>query len=218
MSAIEAAKSNQDPSILSRSIVVITCSTRPGRIGHLIAKHVTSQLTSCLLGLDNRGLHISSIDLRSHPLPLLDEFGIPAKYPAANPTPHYTHEHSRAWSAEILKHSAFIFITPQYNWGYPAAIKNAMDYLFHEWTGKPTLVVSYGGHGGGKAAAQLVQVCHGLRMKVVERTVGYKINIEESSNTRESGAFSEERLEFWKRENTDEELKERFEDLVELLN
>jgi NAD(P)H-dependent FMN reductase len=183
----------------------------------LIAQHVTSQLTS-FSGLGNRGLNISSIDLRSHPLPLLDESGIPAKYPAANPTPHYTHEHSRAWSTEILKHSAFIFVTPQYNWGYPAAIKNAIDYLFHEWTGKPALVVSYGGHGGGKAAAQLVQVCEGLRMKAVVPTVGYKINLEESQSARERGGFDGDRLQFWKTESIDDELKERFEDLVGLLN
>ena len=45
----------------------------------------------------------------------------------------------------------------QYNWGYPASLKNALDYLYHEWTGKPAGIISYGGHGGGKAAAQLLQ-------------------------------------------------------------
>lgn len=46
----------------------------------------------------------------------------------------------------------------QYNWGYPAALKNAIDYLYHEWKGKPAAIVSYGTRGGGKAAAQLQQV------------------------------------------------------------
>jgi hypothetical protein len=54
-------------------------------------------------------------------------------------------------------------------------------------------------------------------MKVVDRTLGYKINIEKSSNTRE-GVFSKERREFWKTERIDEELKERFVDPMELLN
>ena len=46
----------------------------------------------------------------------------------------------------------------QYNWGYPAALKNAVDYLYHSWNGKPAMIVSYGSHGGGKGAAQLKQV------------------------------------------------------------
>ena len=46
----------------------------------------------------------------------------------------------------------------QYNWGYPAALKNALDYLYRSWNGKPAMIVSYGSHGGGKGAAQLKQV------------------------------------------------------------
>ena len=46
----------------------------------------------------------------------------------------------------------------QYNWGYPAALKNALDFLYKEWHNKPAGIISYGGHGGGKAAAQLQQV------------------------------------------------------------
>lgn len=46
----------------------------------------------------------------------------------------------------------------QYNWGYPAALKNALDYLYHEWLGKPAVIITYGTRGGGKAAAQLQQV------------------------------------------------------------
>ena len=59
----------------------------------------------------------------------------------------------------------YFFVTPQYNWGYPASLKNALDHLFNEWTGKPAVIVSYGHRGGGKAAAQLRQVLEGLRMR-----------------------------------------------------
>ncbi|KAJ6585596.1 NADPH-dependent FMN reductase-like protein, partial [Mycena capillaripes] len=58
----------------------------------------------------------------------------------------------------------FIFLTPQYNWGYPAALKLALDALYFEWTNKPVLVLSYGNRGGGKSAAQLRQVLDGLHM------------------------------------------------------
>lgn len=46
----------------------------------------------------------------------------------------------------------------QYNCGYPAVLKNALDYLYHEWRGKSAGIISYGGQGGGQGAAQLAEV------------------------------------------------------------
>jgi NAD(P)H-dependent FMN reductase len=99
---------------------------------------------------------------------MCDEPGIPSEI--TDPS-GYSYDHTRQWSAEISSHSAFIFVTPQYNWSFPASIKNAIDYLYHEWKGKPAVIVSYGGHGGGKAAAQLHQVLLGIRMRVMETRV-----------------------------------------------
>jgi len=84
----------------------------------------------------------------------------------------YIQPHTRLWSEEISKYKGFVFVTPQYNWGYPAILKNAIDYLFNEWKGKSAMVVSYGGHGGGKAAVQLRGVLEGVRMSVVETMPG----------------------------------------------
>jgi NAD(P)H-dependent FMN reductase len=85
---------------------------------------------------------------------------------------NYIQPHTRAWSEEISKYKGYVFVTPQYNWGYPAILKNAIDYLFNEWKGKAAMIVSYGGHGGGKAAVQLKGVLEGCRMGVVERMPG----------------------------------------------
>ncbi|WP_317624034.1 NADPH-dependent FMN reductase [Brevibacterium casei] len=61
--------------------------------------------------------------------------------------------------AEIVSEAdGIVFVTPQYNGGYPASLKNAIDYLFAEWRDKPALIVSYGGHGGGMSGAQLRSV------------------------------------------------------------
>ena len=76
----------------------------------------------------------------------------------------YHNEHTRAWSREIASYDAFIFVSPQYNWGYPATLKNAIDYLFNEWVAKPAMIVTYGGFGGGKCAVQLRSVLEGIRM------------------------------------------------------
>jgi len=75
-----------------------------------------------------------------------------------------------ARTIRIAAAAGLVFVTPQYNWGYPAALKNALDHLYLEWAGKPALIVAYGGHGGTRCAAQLSQVCEGLRMSPV--TVG----------------------------------------------
>ncbi len=67
---------------------------------------------------------------------------------------------------------AYIFVSSQHNWGIPAGLKNAIDYLFNEWKGKPAAIVTYGGHGGDKAGKQLqVVLGGGIDMRVVETQV-----------------------------------------------
>ncbi|KAJ9288381.1 hypothetical protein DTO021C3_3900 [Paecilomyces variotii] len=116
----------------------------------------------------NPSATLSLIDLLEWDLPMFNEPGVPSQITSPD---QYTHPHTQRWSKEIASYDAFIFVTPQYNWGYPAALKNAIDYLYNEWKGKPAMIVSYGGHGGGKAAAQLKQVLHGLHMRPTERAV-----------------------------------------------
>ncbi|KAM0332412.1 hypothetical protein ACHAQA_002692 [Verticillium albo-atrum] len=109
------------------------------------------------------------VDIAALDLPFFNEPGIPSKI--LDPA-DYAHEHTRAWSRTISALDAFIFVTPQYNWGIPAGLKNAIDYLFHEWKGKPAMIVSYGGHGGDKCAAALSLVLRGgIGVHVVEKTV-----------------------------------------------
>ncbi len=62
----------------------------------------------------------------------------------------------------------FLFVFPQYNWGYPGVLKNALDYLYDEWRGKPASLFTYGTRGGNKAAAQFVIVLNGLHMQVLD--------------------------------------------------
>lgn len=103
-----------------------------------------------------------------HPLgPVSDEV-IPAMVPTDG---SYAHDKVSEWSKLVKSCHAFIILTPQYNWGYPGDLKNALDHLYSEWRGKPVMVVTYGGHGGEKCGTQLRQVLAGLRMKVIEDTV-----------------------------------------------
>ena len=55
-------------------------------------------------------------------------------------------------------------ITPEYNHGYPAVLKNALDYVYKEWNGKKIGFVGYGVIGAARAIEQLRQVAIELRM------------------------------------------------------
>jgi NAD(P)H-dependent FMN reductase len=106
------------------------------------------------------GIIYEKIDLKDWPLPMDDEPGIPA-------LGVYAQAHTQAWSEKVRKADGFVWVTPQYNWGYPAPLKNALDHLYDEWRGKPVVIVTYGGHGGSKCAGQLKQVAGGLKMRVM---------------------------------------------------
>lgn len=138
-------------------IGVIVGSTRPSRIGHKLTSWLLSTITV------KHSLNFEIIDLQEWNLPLFNEPEIPAKGEQ-----YYSSEKTKQWSKKIASKDGFIFVTPQYNWGYPAALKNAIDYLYNEWTGKPAIIVSYANRGGGKAAAQFRQVLDGLKMRTVE--------------------------------------------------
>lgn len=153
-------------SVKPRSVAIILCSTRTPRVGPSISSFVTTQLTS-LLPSSTIPTTLETIDLAIWDLPIFNESIVPSQLSATDPTPGYDRPLTRAWSAEIRKHDAFVFVTPQYNWSIPASLKNAIDYLYHEWAGKPGMIVSYGGRGGGRAAGHLAQVLMGVRMKPV---------------------------------------------------
>ena len=89
-------------------------------------------------------------------LPFLDE-------PRMAALGHYEHEHTLAWSSLVDSFDGFIFVFPQYNWGYPAVLKNALDFLYAEWRDKPASFLTFGTRGGSLAAEQFHVVMVGLR-------------------------------------------------------
>jgi len=138
----------------NKEILVIMGSVRAGRRCPLIATWVAE------LGRQQSEHHYQVIDLNDWPLPMDDEPAMPA-------SGQYQQPHTQAWSKKISEAAAIVFVTPEYNGGYPSALKNAIDHLYAEWNDKPTLLVSYGGRGGTRSAGQLLQVLNGLKMHVV---------------------------------------------------
>ncbi|MDO9589913.1 MAG: NAD(P)H-dependent oxidoreductase, partial [Microcella sp.] len=98
------------------------------------------------------GHEVDLVDLVELKLPFMDEPEHPGKRA-------YTKPHTLAWSARVEQADAVLLVSPEYNHSYSPALKNALDYLMHEWTGKPVGIVAYGGASGGlRAAAALDQV------------------------------------------------------------
>jgi len=157
------------------TVAIVVASTRTPRLCPYIARHIYDSFASIAV-FGTTTFRFEIVDIADYCLPLYDEAAIPSHLPSSNPTPFYVHEHTRAWSALIKRYDGYIFVTPQYNWSIPAALKNALDYLFHEWAGKPAGIVSYGNRGGLKAADHLRTIMKGLRMWPLETAVALKIS------------------------------------------
>ncbi|KAJ5220235.1 NADPH-dependent FMN reductase [Penicillium chermesinum] len=156
-------------SIQSLKAGIVIGSTRVTRIGPQIASFVRDAIQSPLARNSTNAtqsqIQIDIIDIKDFNLPMFDEPGIPNRFISSE---DYSNEHTRAWSRHISKFDAFVFLTSERNWGIPAELKNAIDYLFHEWKGKPAMIVSYGGQGGVHSAEQVKIVAGAIGMRVVD--------------------------------------------------
>lgn len=118
-------------------------------------------------------------DLKTIALPMLDE----PNHPRLS---KYQFDHTKAWSTEIRKTDAFVFVTPEYNYGSPPALVNALNYLFHEWHYKAVGFVSYGGISGGLRSVQMTkQIVTALKMMPIPESV----TIPFATNQMDSGVF-----------------------------
>jgi len=139
---------------------VILASTRPGRVGAQIGDWFAN------IAREHGGFDVHVVDLAELNLPFLDEPN------AAESGEPYLHEHTRRWSAITSAADAFVLVMPEYNQGYNAPLKNALDYLYTEWHDKPVAFVSYGMTSGGlRAAQQLKTVTLALKMVPVLESV-----------------------------------------------
>ncbi|KAJ7028435.1 flavoprotein-like protein [Mycena alexandri] len=195
-----------------KRVAFVIASTRTPRAGPTIANTILEIINPLLPAK----ITLTVIDLKDHPLPLYTADPIiPAGVAHPVPDNAYADPATNAWSAVICGFDAFIFLTPQYNWGYPASLKLALDALYHEWTGKPALVISYGNRGGGKSAGQLRQVLAGLRMRVCER--GVELPFGEGHNLG-GGLIGSETNDRWRAENKKVEMVQAWDELVALVN
>jgi len=140
-------------------IAIIIGSTRPGRNGEAVAKWVYE------VAQQREDAEFELVDIKDFNLPLLDE-------PKSPMMGQYTHQHTKDWSAKIASFDAYVFVTPEYNHGTSGALKNAIDYLYHEWTNKAAGFVAYGSALGARAVEHLRLVMGELQVADVRAQVG----------------------------------------------
>lgn len=138
-------------------IQIITGSTRPGRVNKQVADWVYEHAAK------RSDFEVELVDIADYDLPLLDE-------PVPPSRGQYSKEHTKKWAAKIAEADGYVFVTPEYNHGVPAALKNALDYLYAEWNNKAAGFVSYGSAGGVRSVEQLRQIMAELQIADVRAT------------------------------------------------
>lgn len=139
-------------------LAIIIGSTRPGRKADAVAQWVNG------IAKKRSDAEVELVDVQDFNLPLLDE-------PVPPAMGQYSKPHTKAWADKIDSFDAFIFVTPEYNHGTSAALKNAIDYLYREWNNKAAGFVGYGSAGGVRAVEHLRLVMGELQVADVRAQV-----------------------------------------------
>jgi NAD(P)H-dependent FMN reductase len=152
------------------NVGIIIGSTRPGRKAEAVAKWVHEYASK-------RGdATYELVDIADYNLPLLDEAVPPAMG-------KYSQEHTKRWAAKIATFDAFVFVTPEYNHGTSGALKNALDFIYAEWTNKAAGFVAYGSAGGARAVEHLRAYMAELQIADVRAQVALYLNSDFESYT-----------------------------------
>lgn len=144
-------------------IAIVIGSTRPGRKADAVAAwvHKIAKLRT--------DAEFELVDLQDFNLPLLDEPVPPSKG-------SYSKPHTKTWAAKVGSFDGFVFVTPEYNHGPSAALKNAIDFLYAEWNNKAAGFVGYGAAGGTRAVEQLRLVMAEVQVATVRGQVALSLH------------------------------------------
>lgn len=158
---------------------VIVASTRPSRQGPLVGAWMFAQARA------HAKFDVELVDLAEVGLPLLDE----PKHPRLA---QYEHEPTKRWSAIVQRADAFVLVTPEYDFGTPASLVNALQCLSREWAYKAVGFCSYGGVSAGLRSVQMTkQLVTALRMMPVPEAVSipfFNQHIDAAAGTFDPGA------------------------------
>lgn len=147
-------------------IKVILGSTRQHRFGEKPAQWIVDEAKKL------EGVEAELLDLREYKMPFFD-----SPIPPSMAKGQYSDEVVTKWAKKIQDGDAFIIVTPEYNHGYPAVLKNALDVINPEWNRKPVGFVSYGSALGARSVEQLRQVAVELQMAPIRKAIHIPVDI-----------------------------------------
>src|SRR5882757_3784536 len=148
-------------------ISVIVGSTREGRFSEKPAHWILQHLKK------REGVDARLLDLRDFPMPFFDQPLTPA-WPGR---PAFANEVVQRWTAAIAQSDGFVFVTPEYNYGPSAVLKNALDWVYPEWKRKAVCFVSYGSAGGARGVQQLRENVIELQLAPIRSSVHIPVSI-----------------------------------------
>lgn len=143
------------------TISVIVGSTRQGRFSEKPARWIWQHLKK------RDGVDARLLDLRDYPMPFFDQ----PSTPAMPGRPAFEHDVVQKWTAAIERSDGFVFVTPEYNYGTSAVLKNAIDWVYSEWNRKAVGFVSYGSAMGARAVQQLRETAIELQLAPIRSSV-----------------------------------------------
>ena len=143
-------------------LLIVTTSVRKDRSGKKVTDWFASQVKK-----DSR-FEIDLVDL----LDLNLSYELSATLAGKVENSKYEDETDRKWAKNVNEADAVVFVMPEYNHGYPASMKNAVDHLYHEWNGKPVSFVGYGSAGAPYAIGSFAPVAAWVKMDIVNAHVG----------------------------------------------
>lgn len=147
-------------------IKIIVGSTRQNRFSEKPARWIFEETKKL------EGMEAELLDLRDYPMPFFDDPMSPSMAKGK-----YSNEIVKKWAEKINDGDAFIIVTPEYNHGYSAVLKNALDVISPEWNRKPVGFVSYGSALGARSVEQLRQVAVELQMAPIRNAIHIPVDI-----------------------------------------
>ena len=148
------------------NIKVIVGSTRQGRFSEKPAQWIFEEAKKL------EGVEVELLDLRDYEMPFFDSPMSPSMAKG-----QYSNEIVKKWAEKINNGDAFIIVSPEYNHGYSAVLKNALDVIYPEWHKKPVGFVSYGSALGARSVEQLRQVAVELQMAPIRNAIHIPVDI-----------------------------------------
>jgi NAD(P)H-dependent FMN reductase len=125
------------------TIAIISASVRIDRKSNRVALYFHNYIT------EHNIATVKTLDLNHYKFPIFEER---LKF-LSDPPPQVLQ-----FAEEIKNSDAVLIITPEYNGGYPASLKNVIDLLTSEWKRKPIAIatVSNGDFGGSQVITSLL--------------------------------------------------------------